>query len=227
MAVHGDDSRAVFELDDVAVAALSANELYPACARRAHRRAHWRRVVDALVRTDEVQYRVPARRIESRTDARELHGRPDECLAQALAVGGEILAASRGIDVAHGAVLAPIIDEFRGENIADAKRFAVLKNLFVYDGEAIARLNVEYEIDVVLKDLGEVERDAIGELRIGRRLEQRILNRRARGTRVNFERILQDIAGEAVGRASYLEGLAILQLALQPDELAAAMHETQ
>ena len=76
------------------------------------------------------------------------------------------------IDVTHGAIFAAVVDEFRGEDVADAKRHAVLENFFVDDGESIAWLDVEHEVDVVLENLGEIERDAIGEFGVRGRLEQ-------------------------------------------------------
>ena len=68
------------------------------------------------------------------------------------------------------------------------------KHFFVDDGEAIARLDVEHEVDVVLEDLGEIEGDAIGEFGVGSRLEQRVLDRRARRARAHLERILEHVA---------------------------------
>ena len=131
------------------------------------------------------------------------------------------------IDVTHGAVFAAVIDEFRGENVADAQRYAVLENFFVYDGEAIAGLDVEHEVDVVLENLGEIESDAVGEFCVGRRLEQGVLDGRAGGSRAYFERILEDVTAEAVGVARHLQCLAVRQLAFESDEFAVAMHEAQ
>ena len=98
------------------------------------------------------------------------------------------------IDVTHRAIFAAFVDEFRGEDVAGAQRHAVLENFFVDDGEAIARLDVEHEVDVVLEDFREIEGDAIGKLRVRGCLEQGAVDGRARGARANFERILEDIA---------------------------------
>ena len=57
------DSRAVLELDDIAVSALFACETHSAFAGGAHRRAHWRGIVDALVRANPVEDRVGGARL--------------------------------------------------------------------------------------------------------------------------------------------------------------------
>ena len=36
------------------------------------------------------------------------------------------------IDVTDGAILAAVVDEFRGENVADTQRHAVLEHFFVH-----------------------------------------------------------------------------------------------
>src|SRR5688572_16796291 len=118
----------MLELDDIAEPALPSHEFHAAFAGRTDRCAHGRGVIDTAVRADAVQHRMLARRIESRADSRELHRRADESLAQALAVRREILTVPIGIDVTHGAIFATVIDELRGENIADAQRHAVLEN---------------------------------------------------------------------------------------------------
>ena len=61
---------------------------------------------------------------------------------------------------------------FDGEDVADTQRYTVLIHFFVDHGEAIARLDVEHEVDVVLKDLGELEGDPFVEIGIGHGLEQ-------------------------------------------------------
>ena len=80
------------------------------------------------------------------------------------------------VDVSHRAVLPPIVNEFGSEDIADAQRLAVLKHFFINHGEAVALLDIEYEVDVVLKNVGQIEGNAITEPgRVGG-LEQRVLN---------------------------------------------------
>ena len=122
VAVDGDHARAVFELDDIAVAALAPDEADPAFAGGAHRRADRRGVVDATVCANGVEHRVAARRIEARADARELHGCADERLAQAPAVGREVFAVALLVDVAHGAVFTAFVDELRGQDVSGTQR---------------------------------------------------------------------------------------------------------
>ena len=72
---------------------------------------------------------------------------------------------------------------------------AVLENFFVDDGEAIARLDVEHEVDVVLENFGEIERDAIARVCASAAAWKReLLNGRAGGARADLERILEHVA---------------------------------
>src|SRR5204863_9839206 len=80
--INRHDTGTVLELDDVAVSALFACKAHSPFASGAHRRAHWRGIVDAFMRANPVEDRVAARGVEPRTDARELNRRTDECLAQ-------------------------------------------------------------------------------------------------------------------------------------------------
>ena len=176
---------------------------------------------------DAVQHRVLARRIESRADSRELDGRAYESLAQAFTVRREILTVPFGIDVTHGAIFATVIDELRGENIADAQRHTVLEDFLVYDGESIARLDVEHEVDVVLENIREIESNPVREFRVRRRLEEGVLDSRTGSSRANLERILEHIAAEAIRVPGHLEGFAVRQLPLESDEFPAAVHEAQ
>src|SRR5262245_55139927 len=95
------------------------------------------------------------------------------------------------IDVADRAVLAPLVDELGCEDVAGAQWFAVLEHILIDDGESIAGLDIEYEVDVVLEDLRELERDAVVEIGIRGRLEQRVLDGGAGRTGVDLERVLQ------------------------------------
>src|SRR5688500_9163763 len=118
MPVDSDDAGPVFELDDVAVPTLPAEETHTPFARGPNRSSHWRGVVNASVRANAVQDGMPARWIEARADARKLHGRADECLTQALPVGPEILTASLCVDVTNGSIFTTVIDELRRQNTA-------------------------------------------------------------------------------------------------------------
>ena len=131
------------------------------------------------------------------------------------------------VDKTHGAVFTAVIDELRGKNVAVSQRYAVLENFLVYDGETIAGLDVEHEVDVVLENLGEIESDAVGEFCVRSCLEQGVLDRRTGSSCADFERILEDVTAEAVGVAGHFQCLAVRQLAFESDELAAAMHEAQ
>jgi hypothetical protein len=66
------------------------------------------------------------------------------------------------VDVANRAIFAAVIDELGRQNVADAQRHAILKNFLVHHRKAVARLDIEHEIDVVLENLRQVESNAIG-----------------------------------------------------------------
>ena len=72
-----------------------------------------------------------------------------------------------GICVTHSSIFTSVVHELRREDIADAQGHAILENFLVDDRETIARLDVEHEIDVVLKNLGEIESDAVGKISVG------------------------------------------------------------
>jgi hypothetical protein len=110
----------MLELDHIAVTTLASDEPHAAFAGSAYRGARGRGVIDALVRTDAIQHGMLARKIETRADARELHWRTHEGLAQAFAIGIVVLAAALAVDVAHGPVLAACVDELRRQDVADA-----------------------------------------------------------------------------------------------------------
>ena len=119
------------------------------------------------------------------------------------------------VDVAHGAVFTALVDELGRQDVAGTQALAILEHFLVDHREAIARLDVEHEVDVVLKDLGEFECDALVEVGIGRRLEQRTVDGRARGPRVDLERVLEHITAEALRVARDLQRFAVRQLALE------------
>src|SRR5688500_4479191 len=139
----------MLELDDIAVAALAADEAHAPFARGAHRGAGSRGVVHACMGANTVEHRMAAGKIEARAHPRELHWRAHEGFAQALAIGRVILAVSLAVFIANRAIFTAVVDEFRGQDVADAQRHSVLEYLLVDHGEAVARLYVLNEIDVV------------------------------------------------------------------------------
>ena len=106
-----------------------------------------------------------------------------------------------------------------------AARYAVLEHFFVDHGEAVARLDVEHEVDVVLENVGEFERDAVGELGVGAAWKSEFwmvaLAVRVR-TSSGFSRtsLLKPLSSRV-----HLQCLAVRQLAFESHELAVAMRE--
>ena len=74
------------------------------------------------------------------------------------------------------------------KDVSAAQRHAILREFFVDHGETVAGLDVEHEVDVVLEDLGQLERDSLGQFGIGGGLEQRAVDGRTRGAGVRLTR---------------------------------------
>ena len=171
----------MFEFHDLAVPALLPHEPHTRIAGCPHRRADRCGVIHALVRADAIENRVLAIHVEAGADARELQRRPQERLAQALALGRVIRCDAFRIDVAHRAISPPGVDELDRENVAVADVFTVLAHGVVRHDERIAGLDIEHEVDVPGEDLRKLHRRCVRESGFVGCLEQRILDRAARG----------------------------------------------
>ena len=148
-------------------------------------------------------------------------------LRRLLPSGREVLGVPLLIDISDRAVFATVIHEFCGENVSCAQKGAVLEDFFIDHGEPVFRLDIEHEVDVVLKDVREFNRDAIVDFGVRGRLEQRAVDCRAGSASADLERILKHVAVETVRVARDLQGLAVGKLALEADEFSATMHESQ
>src|SRR4029077_5282162 len=129
---------AVIDLDHVAVTRLPATRRDAAISRSADRRARGRAVVHAAMRAHRAEDRVHARHREARADAREFDRRAKEGLAQAAAVPAEVFRAAVAALKTERGMVAALVVEAGGEDVAVAQLFSVAPDLLVHDGEAVA-----------------------------------------------------------------------------------------
>ena len=205
--ILGAETVAVFEEDVVAVRAVAPGDLDRPVPGGQHRRAHRGGVVDAAMRHGPFEQRVAALEVEVRADARELHRRAQETLAHRLALGAVELGAPGAVHVADGPVAITLVDEFGREYVAELDRLAVVAALLEDDVEAVARTDVEDEVDVPAEDVRERERHAVVQADALTGVEQRMLDH---GLPVHRDevRCLDDLAGyETVVHALELEPL--------------------
>ena len=172
MAVHRSDLIDVLEFNDLAVAALVADEAHATAAGCTHGCADRSGVIDTAVRSDPIEDRVTTIKIEARTDAGEFERCTQEGLAQTFAVGREVGGLSTIGLKAYCPIRLTLIHEFHGENVAFAQGFAILADLLVGDAKAIAGLDVEHEVDIPLKNVGDTQRRVVTQTGVGCRLEQ-------------------------------------------------------
>ena len=105
---------------------------------------------------------------------------------------------------------------------------AVLEHFLVDHGEAIARLDVEHEVDVVLKDLGEFEGDAVVESSASAAAWNSELSMVALAVRVWISSGFSSTSLlKPLRVARDLQRLAVRQLAFESHQFAVAMHEAQ
>ena len=131
------------------------------------------RIVYAAMCANRIQDRMAATRIEIRTDASEINGRPNECLANAVAVGCEVIRKTAGVDKANRAMCAAIVIEFGDNDFAICHVLAVLPDFLVLHVEVIALANIKDEVDVPGKDAGDVHYDPVRQTGIGAAFEER------------------------------------------------------
>ena len=119
-----------------------------------------------------LENRIESRGGEPGRDPRELHRRQQKCLARALAVLGVItFAAVRSLPEKR-AVRRAAIDELGRNDTSHRDRFAVDVARFVEHAEAIALMQIVVEIDVARENIGECQRDRVGQTHFVRRAEQ-------------------------------------------------------
>ena len=137
-------------------------------------------------------------RIEVRADAREVERRAQKLPAHAASVGREVVGdlAVRGFEV-HGAMNRAVVDEVGGENSAVADVLAVAELLLVDQVEAVARLDVEREIDVPAEDVvGEPQDDLRADAGGARRDEQGRVDRALRAAFADLDGRCDDLGRE-------------------------------
>src|SRR5690606_38474420 len=123
---------------DVAVAAVLAAEGDLAVPGGPYRRAGGRGVVDAAMRADRVQHRMPAFQVEVRADPCEIDRGAEEGLADAASVRSEVVAASGFVRIASRPVYGAAVHEFSGDDLAVAELHAVAIVFLVDHRERIA-----------------------------------------------------------------------------------------
>ncbi len=146
---------------------------------------------------DLVQYRVAAARIEIGADAREVYRCADECLAHAESFGSEVISPAVVVDKANRLVLAAVVIELGGDDLAVGHEFAVLPDLLELHVEIVACANVENEVHVPGKDARDVHDNFVGQAGRSGALEQRRLDDAVRESFALLDRPLDDFRGEA------------------------------
>src|SRR5690606_35787718 len=160
----GRDAVAVADLDDVAVAALLADELHHAVARAADLGAGRGREIDALVLAGVLEDRVHAGVAEARRNAAELDRVLQERLAQAASVEREVFAfAPFAALEPHRLVTAAVDRELHRQDPADRRRIEAvgLADDLVDHAQRVAAAQVAGEIDLAIEDVGDLAGDRL------------------------------------------------------------------
>ncbi len=181
------------------------------------------------MRPHAVEDGVSTEQVEARTDAGEFERRPQEGLAQALAVRRVVAEVAVGLAVCETdrAVHRALVHELDGEQVALAEARAVLAQFLVDHAEAVARLDVEHEVDIPAEDVGDPQRQRVAEAGIAGSLEQRITDDGLADADRALQRVDDHRALETAFVTSHLQRLARAQLALEADELRVAYAELQ
>ncbi|MNX76941.1 hypothetical protein D3C86_1084600 [compost metagenome] len=135
----------------VAVATLGPGELHPCVTGGHDRRAGPRGVVHALVHAHLAQHRVLARP-EAGAQPRERDRHADEALLQRPPAHVEVLGLAVAVE-AEAAVGLATGGEGGRQDLAGVHLLALAPGLIQHHAEAVARLQVLGEVDVVLEDL--------------------------------------------------------------------------
>ena len=199
VAVERGDAVAVGQKDRVAVAAAPSREADPPIAGGVHRSADRRRVIGAHMPANPLQDRMHAARIEHGADPREFDRRTQKRLTHRLAVRGVVAqGAVRRRPVADRAIHLAVIDEFGSQDFAVAQILAVLVDLFVNRREMVAGADIEHEIDVPGKNIGEFERHRLGDRGALGSLKQRGIDDRGRGPDPRFDGHIDHLGRETL-----------------------------
>ena len=224
MAVQRAVVLAVVQDHHVAVAALGAHEHHPCIARRHDRRTGSGRVVHALVHAHRAQYRVLAC-AKGRADPAIGHRHADEALLQRAPGDVEIfrrlaraLEAEAGIGLAAG-------DEGGRQDVAGADPLAFAPGLVHHHAEAVARLQILIEVDVVLEDIVGHHRDRRrGEPGFAGRGIQRAGDLAAGHHRAGAGRPLGDVLAHAVAQQAQLHPVTVVAIEAQRPQLTGGGH---
>ncbi len=103
-----------------------------------------------------------APRIETGADVGKVQWRAQERLAHVAPVRGEIAGVLPVIEADRLEALA-LVDEGRGQDLALPQKLAFAVEFFVHQHEAIALADVEHEIDVPAKDIGQFHDHGVAE----------------------------------------------------------------
>ena len=163
MPVQSRDTAAVCQNDGPAVATTYPLETDAAVAGRVHGRASGRCVIRAHVTAYGIEDGVPTMGVERGTHAREIHRGAQEGLAHGLPLRRVVADVTACVE-ANGAVQLAVVDELGSEQLAVARIFPILVNLFVDGSEAVSLANVEYEVDIPGEHGREFQGDGIGNI---------------------------------------------------------------
>ena len=224
VAVERRDIGAVGEDDGIAVAAALARETDVPVAGRVHRRADGRRVVGAHVSSNQIQDRMLAMRVECGTHAGEFERRPQERLAHRQA-GRCVVAGMPVRNKTHRAIDLAVVHELGRQHLAIAKILSVLEDLFVHGREAVALADVEHEVDVPGKDIGELQCHRVGDVGRTRRLKQRRIDGGPGRAHPGLHRVIDHLGLEAAVLEHDVEGLRLADLAGEFLDVAISVRE--
>ena len=179
----------VVDENHIAKAILDAGKINHTVANRAHGGARRRRVVNAQVGAPSLQNRVKTH-LEAAAHARKFHRRGQVRFAQALAVEGVVRAFGglharvhgaggdgrghlRWVVEPHGLKSLAVVDELGAQHLASFDGFAVGFQGFVKHAEAVAFAKAALEVDVTGKNVGDLGRHGVWNIRVVSGCEQR------------------------------------------------------
>src|SRR5690606_37885275 len=145
---------AVLDYNCVSITSLAPNVYNAPIAGCLDWSARWRSIVNAIVRADTIQNRVPAVWIETRADACKLNRRPDKGFSQAGAVGAIVTGIAVAVGVANGSKGFTAIGKTGSKDIIGAHCAVAHMQFFVHDFKGVALTNVTGEVHVVAEDVG-------------------------------------------------------------------------
>src|SRR5690606_33651353 len=205
----------------IAVTTAAACQDDLAVAGSLDRRAPGSGVVHTLVRTDLVQDRMAAAVGEARADAGEVHRGANEGFAHGRGITAQVAGRTLLVDVADSCEGLATVGEARGENFPAAYLLAIDHFLFVDHLELVTFTDVEGEVDVVAKDVGQIHGQVMGQTGAFGRQEQGAVDHATGISRAQLRLDQVTLEGVTLGSLFQVNALEAAQLGADLLELSA------